>query len=213
MKTLMVAGGQPADWPVLAQDYQRYVGVDRGSLYLLEAGLPLDMAVGDFDSLQEKERQRVFAEAGSVSQSPAEKDDTDTQLALEKIFALDPAAEVTIIGATGGRLDHLLANLWLGLEPRFQPFLRQFRLLDRQNSVNFYGPGTYQVQPEAGMTYLAFCTLTSVAALTLTDVKYELNRQPVPQPTSYASNEFLPGIPATFSFTNGLIAVIQSRDA
>lgn len=213
MKTLMAAGGKPGSWPVLAEDFERYVGVDRGSLYLLEAGLPLDLAVGDFDSLNEAERQRVFAAAGRVSRSAAEKDDTDTQLALEKIFATDPTAEVTIVGATGGRLDHLLANLWLGVEPRFQPFLRQFCLADGQNRVSFYGPGSYRVQPLEGMTYLAFCCLTPVSALTLIDVKYELKQQPVLQPTSWASNEFLPGTDAGFSFPDGIIAVIQSRDA
>lgn len=212
MKTLLAAGGPPATWPVLVEDYQHYVGVDRGSLYLLEAGLPLAMAVGDFDSLSAEERERVFAAAASVHQSPAEKDDTDTQLALATIFAADPAAEVTIVGATGGRLDHLLANLWLGLEPRFQPFLRQFQLVDQQNCLSYYLPGSYEVAPVPGMKYLAFCCLTPVAELTLQNVKYELNRQAVLQPTAYASNEFLPGKMASFRFSDGVVAVIQSRD-
>lgn len=212
MKTLMAAGGPPATWPILSEEYQCYVGVDRGALYLLEAGLPLSMAVGDFDSLSAEEGERVFAAADCVHQSPAEKDDTDTQLALATIFAADPEAEVTIVGATGGRLDHLLANLWLGLEPRFQPFLRQFQLVDQQNHLSYYLPGSYEVEPVAGMKYLAFCCLTPVAELTLQQVKYELKRQPVPQATSYASNEFLPGETAKFSFSDGVVAVIQSRD-
>lgn len=210
MKTLVVAGGNPADWPKLAV-FERYVGIDRGALYLLERGLPLHLAVGDFDSLNEDERRHVFAAAEQVQQSHPEKDDTDTQLGLSAVFTTDPTAQVTLIGATGGRLDHLLANLWLGLEPRFQPFLRQIRLADRQNVLSYYGPGSYEIQREEEMKYLAYCCLTPVKDLTLTQSKYLLDRHQVPVPTSFASNEFVTER-AGFSFTEGIIAVIQSRD-
>ena len=210
MKTLVVAGGNPADWPLLT-DFEYYVGIDRGAWYLLEQGLPLNLAVGDFDSLNEVERKRVFDAAGEVQRSHPEKDDTDTQLGLSAVFTGDPLAQVTLIGATGGRLDHFLANLWLGLEPRFQPFLRQIRLADRQNSLTYYGPGSYEIQQEPGMKYLAYCCLTPVRDLTLTKSKYLLERQQVLVPTSYASNEFVTDT-AGFSFSEGVIAVVQSRD-
>lgn len=210
MKTLVVAGGNPAEWPLLT-DFEYYVGIDRGAWYLLEQGLPLDLAVGDFDSLNEAERKRVFDAAGEVRRSHPEKDDTDTQLGLSAVFTEDPLAQVTLIGATGGRLDHFLANLWLGLEPRFKPFLRQIRLADRQNSLTYYGPGSYEIQQEPGMKYLAYCCLTPVRDLTLTKSKYLLERQQVLVPTSYASNEFVTDT-AGFSFSEGVIAVVQSRD-
>lgn len=38
-----------------------------------------------------------------------------------------PEAQIDLIGATGGRLDHLLANLWLPLEDRFRPFAPNLR--------------------------------------------------------------------------------------
>lgn len=46
----------------------------------------------------------MFEAVDEVSTSPAEKDDTDTQLALVKTFERFPEATVTLIGATGGRL-------------------------------------------------------------------------------------------------------------
>lgn len=210
MKTLVVAGSNPTNWPELAE-FERYVGIDRGALYLLEQGLPLNVAVGDFDSLNEAERHRVFQAAEEVQQSHPEKDDTDTQLGLMAVFREDPSAEVTLIGGTGGRLDHFLANLWLGLEPRFQPFLRQIRLVDRQNVLTYYGPGSYEIQREAGMKYLAYCCLTPVKDLTLVESKYLLDKQQVLVPTSFASNEFVTET-AGFSFTAGVVAVVQSRD-
>ncbi|MGK0552121.1 thiamine diphosphokinase [Enterococcus faecalis] len=212
MQTLLVAGGGLGDWPEIQKEaYDFFVGIDHGSIDLLEQGLPLDLAVGDFDSLTEKEYHKVSAQAQQVIKAPAEKDDTDTQLALQKVWELFPKTTVTLIGAIGGRLDHFLANLWLPLEPRFQPFIQQLVLRDRQNSVRYYSPGHYELKKEAEMRYLAYCCLTPVTGLTLRHSKYQLTNQTVPYPTSYASNEFLKET-AEFAFEHGIIAVVQSRD-
>ncbi|MGM0214656.1 thiamine diphosphokinase [Enterococcus sp. AZ109] len=212
MRILLVAGGSPHQWPKFhVEDFDLFVGIDRGNLYLLNAGICPDLAVGDFDSLTEDEQRKVFHSVDEISQSPAEKDDTDTQLALSKVFERYPEADVTIIGATGGRLDHLLANIWLGLEPRFEPYLKQFQLKDKTNTVSYLAAGSHKVFQEKDMKYLGYCCLTPIKELTLRNVKYPLTNSDILQPTSLASNEFLVG-EAEISFTCGTIAVIQSRD-
>jgi thiamine pyrophosphokinase len=153
----------------------------------------------------------VFSTAEEVKQSPAEKDDTDTQLGLELLLNRYPEANVTLIGLTGGRIDHFLANLWMVLEPRFMPHCQQLLLKDQQNSIQFLLPGTHTIHKEAGMQYLAYCCLTPVSKLTLTKSKYTLSNQEVTHPTSYASNEFLTN-QAQISFTEGIVAVVQSKD-
>lgn len=210
MKILLAAGGSPENWPQLMA-YDKYIGIDRGALFLLQHQRPVDLAIGDFDSLTAAELQAVKQQVKTVIQAPAEKDDTDTQLALVETLRLYPEAQIDVIGATGGRLDHLLANLWLPLEDRFRPFAPNLRFLDRQNVVQFFLPGTYQLEKEPGMQYLAYCCLTPVTDLTLTGSKYLLENVQVPYPTSYASNEFLTQT-ADFSFSSGMIAVIQSCD-
>lgn len=212
MRVLAVAGGKPALWPDFdLRDFDCFVGIDRGCLYLLEQEIPLDLAVGDFDSLDAAEKALVFAAAKQTHTSPAEKDDTDTQLALLQIFTDYPEAEVTLIGATGGRLDHLLGNIWLGVEPRFAPFLHQLRIKDRQNTVAYLDAGSYVITKEPAMKYLGYCCLTPVKELTLTESKYTLCCQDVATPFSYGSNEFVTD-QAKISFSAGIIAVIQSRD-
>lgn len=211
MKILLAAGSDPQNWPALTEAFDLYCGIDRGSLYLLERGCPVSLAIGDFDSLSEGERKTVAAQVPEMISSQAEKDDTDTQLALLTIFQRWPEAQVLLIGATGGRLDHLLANLWLGLEPRFQPFVQQLTIADKQNHLSYLLPGEHTVTQQAGMKYLAYCCLTPVTKLTLRESKYLLTEVEVTVPTSYASNEFLKET-AKVSFTSGTIAVIQSRD-
>ncbi len=211
MDVLLVAGGSPEDWPVLKDKYDQYIGIDRGALYLTQHGLPLDLAIGDFDSLNAKEKERVKRAAQEMRQAPAEKDDTDTQLGLVDAWRRYPEATITLIGATGGRIDHLLANLWLPLEPRFRSHAQQLIVSDRQNHITFYLPGEHRIEQLPEMKYLAYCCLTPVAQLAIRKSKYELEPTDVLQATSYASNEFVSET-AEFSFLEGVVAVIQSKD-
>ena len=212
MNILLVAGGNPNEWPpIVKEKYNYFIGVDRGSLYLLEKSWPLDLAVGDFDSLSKTEYAQVLKKAKKLHAAQSEKDDTDTQLALDLAFKTFPEADVTIIGATGGRIDHFLANLWLPLEPRFQSYIEQIQLKDQQNTIEYYGPGTHVVSREAGMNYLAYVCLTPVEKLTLKESKYTLKDEVVRRPISFASNEFVKES-ASFSFESGVVAVIQSKD-
>ena len=60
-KVAVFAGGQLSDF---STGFDVFVGVDRGSLFLLENKLPLDIAVGDFDSVSQDELRGIQHEAG-----------------------------------------------------------------------------------------------------------------------------------------------------
>lgn len=214
MKTVinLLVGGPIANWPAnLAKIPGQWVGADRGALRLVQLGITPVMIVGDFDSITASELATVEAGlTGAVVVKP-DQDHTDTQLAVKTIFEQFQPDELHIYGATGGRLDHLLANLWLVLDPLFRKWAGQIKLIDRQNSVAFYLPGTYQVTKEADKKYLAFVPLMPMH-LTLPDAKYQLDRAYNDYPISWASNEFV-GDQATMTFDQGVLAVIQSRDA
>ena len=152
MNILLVAGGDPKLWPadIMAKPFDLFVGIDRGALFLLEENKEVALAVGDFDSLSKKEHDLVGQKAQEILSAIAEKDDTDTQLALASIFAKYPLAQVTLIGATGGRLDHLLANIWLGVEPRFTPFMQQITIRDNKNCLSYLPAGKHRVKKNSG---------------------------------------------------------------
>lgn len=170
-KVAVFAGGQLSDF---STGFDVFVGVDRGSLFLLENKLPLDIAVGDFDSVSQDELQEIQHKAGVFIQANPEKDDTDTELALKTVFGQYPKAQVTIFGAFGGRIDHMMSNLFLPGDPDLAPFMRQITLRDKQNSIQFYPAGTCQVLPEAEMTYVSFMA-DGDADLTIEGAKYNLN--------------------------------------
>ena len=95
-KIALFVGGE-LDW--FTTDFDYFVGVDRACLRLLELGLPIDLAVGDFDSVSRSELEMIQSATKDCMIAPAEKDDTDTELALKITFQLYPEAEVTIFGA------------------------------------------------------------------------------------------------------------------
>ncbi len=77
---------------------------DGGYDTAVAAGITPDLFVGDKDSVitLPKHCEQVL--------SPAEKDDTDTMLAVKLALARGHT-HITIIGGLGGRLDHTIANL------------------------------------------------------------------------------------------------------
>jgi thiamine pyrophosphokinase len=68
--------------------------------------------VGDMDSLPAPMLDEIRDAGIRLKVHPALKDETDTRLALEEAVALG-AGKVEIVGATGDRFDHSLANVHL----------------------------------------------------------------------------------------------------
>ena len=211
---VIIGGGTPDEWPDLSSfelETTAFIGVDRGSLYGLKAEFSIEKAVGDFDSLSDEEWAWLQDKVPTIERCAAEKDDTDMQLGVLSAVERYPEANYHLIGATGGRLDHYLSNLWLPLQERFMPFMSQIFISDSQNSVSYFLPGEYTLVKEEDKPYLAYVCLTSVKGLTLYDAKYQLDKVDFLMPTSLSSNEFI-GVTSRFSFIEGIMCVIQSKD-
>ncbi|MDT1996410.1 thiamine diphosphokinase [Carnobacterium divergens] len=188
-----------------------WIGVDRGSLRLVKAGINQLIALGDFDSITATDYELIQEHVKDVRRCQSEKDETDAELALSVALDELEATKVILLGATGGRLDHFLSNLWMVLQPRFKKNAAKIQLVDQNNSIRYYLPGHYQLTKEPDKKYLGFTCLTPVTKLSLFDEKYQLDQADFAYPTSLGSNEFLKET-GEFSFESGIIAVIQSKD-
>lgn len=207
-KIVIVAGG-PLGLSLPLED-QVTIGVDRGCLTLLEAGLSLDWAVGDFDSVTIEERNRIFEHAQHVVELAAEKNDTDLEVALRVVLEHFPQGEVTVYGALGGRLDHSLANLFWPSQAEFSPLLGRVRLLDAENLVVYRGSGWQQLEPEPGYDYISFLPEMG-SAFEIEGAKYPLNASNYFFKKIYGSNEFLDR-PIAVRVQKGYVIIIYSRD-
>ncbi len=213
-KINILVGGPTDQWPdqlKTAAVAGPWIAVDKGAIRLLKLGIIPEIAVGDFDSTTDAEMKQVTQKVAHIEQYQPEKDETDTQIGVKLAINHFQAEQIDIYGATGGRIDHLLANLFLPTEARFQPYANRIRFIDNQNTISFFQPGHYEIEKEPDKRYLAFVTLTPVNGLTLTDEKYQLDHYDSVTPMSWASNEFK-GTHNHFSFDSGIVAVIQSKD-
>jgi len=124
MRIVIIANGDPPTKDEVAQwlsDGAVLICADGGARTALDLGLAPAHVIGDFDSLSEAELRELEQRGACLHRHPARKDETDLELAL--LLATRPAmadgrepggkAEIVILGARGGRLDHELANMLL----------------------------------------------------------------------------------------------------
>lgn len=206
-KIALFAGGTIDSFQM---DFDLFIGVDRGSLLLIEQGICPDLAVGDFDSVSEKELALIYSQSKEVLQAQSEKDDTDLELAVKAVFARYPQAQLTIFGAFGGRLDHTLANIFLPSNPEITPYMQQIRLCNAQNELRYCPQGRHEIKLVAGMNYLAFMPADD-GRLTIEGAKYPLNESNYFFKKVYASNEFIDE-PVFLECQSGYVIVIYSKD-
>ena len=209
----LLVGGPTAEWPAALKHRQivgPWIGADRGNLRLLKLGIIPQLAIGDFDSMTHQEFMGMKNQVPELRIFDTHKDNTDTELALK--IALDHfhARHIHIYGATGGRIDHFLSNLFMVLEPRFRKFAERVILIDRKNTISFYLPGRHRIDKEPDKKYLAFIPLGGMH-VSLSHVEYPLDHHGIGFPRSYSSNEFI-GNYAKFNFDRNVMCVIQSKD-
>lgn len=189
------------------------IGVDRGTYLLEEMGIKADLAEGDFDSLQKNELAAIEKNVTDIRYSLPEKDLTDAEMVIRCAFIDYHASHLSLFGATGGRLDHFLSNLFMVLKPEFNRFAEKIELIDRQNSIRFYNCGHHVIKKLSTYKYFGVIPLTAVKNLKIAGARYNLNEFNGINPISFSSNEFLLNENQfSLSFEKGVVAVIQSRD-
>ena len=108
------------------------VCADGGALHARELGLRPHAIIGDLDSLTPVQVSEFEAAGCRIVAHPAEKDETDLELAL--LHCCEIGAEtVTILGALGGRFDQTMANLLLLTLPNLSAM--RIRLVDGEQTM------------------------------------------------------------------------------
>ncbi|MGA9397529.1 MAG: thiamine diphosphokinase [Anaerolineaceae bacterium] len=91
------------------------IGVDGGTQYLLSINLQPHIIIGDMDSLPQTKLRQFEEQGTTVIRHPPEKDETDSELALN--YAIQHGYDsILVFGALGGRVDQTLANIFLPIQ-------------------------------------------------------------------------------------------------
>jgi len=182
------------------------ISADCGYKNAKKLGVVPDFAVGDFDSGSKSEIPRDT----EIIEVPAEKDFTDTELAVN--VALEHGADyVVIIGGLSGRLDHTMANLSL-LEKLWGTGIRAI-ITDGKNRAR-YIERTSELVPNVGFKYLSLiCADREAKGVSLDGCKYPLkNAKLTRSGNSFTtSNEILKNC-ALVSVKKGGLYIIESKD-
>ena len=188
------------------------IAADKGVEFFIKTDWVPDVAVGDFDSLSAAgEKYLDSLKETEIVRLKPEKDDSDTQSAVN--FAIDRGAKnITIFGATGNRIDHLLANFGLLVLGRERD--ADITLIDQWNYMKLVESGTVLKKEEQFGKYVSFFSLEGdLTGLTLRGFKYPLNKYHLKVSDSglTVSNEIVDE-EACVEFDAGSLLMLMTRD-
>lgn len=213
MKIGIVAGGPRAEIPQLhsyKNEIDYWIGADSGAIVLLEQGIPIHLALGDFDSVSELEYEQIKQHTVNIEEYPSEKDETDLELALNEGLKLDPE-KIYLFGVTAGRIDHELINM--------QQLYRLLShdidavIVDCHHEISLYKPGKYIVKKSENYPYVSFIPFTPVVEnVSLEGFYYKLTNTNVQWGSTLCMSNKITEETSSFTFTEGILLMIKSRD-
>ena len=182
------------------------IAADQGYHTAKALGERIDLLLGDFDSIGSVPRD----EGVEIRQVPAEKDYTDTQLAVE--IALERGAEdIVIIGGLSGRLDHTLSTLAI-LEDLYARGV-YCTVTDDQNRAR-YMKSTSTLIARSPYKYLSIIAADEVVkGVDIEGCKYPLKKATLRRSHQFAVSNEIMGNVAFISVKKGGVFMIESRDA
>lgn len=181
---------------------------DGGANYAYTAGIKPAAIIGDMDSINPEIKEYFAAQGVLLRKYPRRKDFTDTQLALA-LAEEKGAREIIFLGTLGGRLDHTLSNLYLGIE-----------YVKKGIKIKHYGKG-YVLYLTADEVYIDGKEGDIVSILVLSDIargvwteglEYPLNDVDLEKGNPYAVSNVLSASKAFIKLRDGVLAVLHYYD-
>ena len=200
MKVLIITGGNIDDdfaFSFLKNNiYDEVIAVDGGLAFADRAGIKITHLVGDFDTIDGAVLEKyIHREDICVHQFIPEKDYTDTDIAVKLAIRLFSGKEASpseknalpgslpqpeekvlhILGATGSRMDHVLANLQM-LKNILDAGIDGM-IIDKNNQIQMIR-GTHHLKMKGIFgKYMSLIPATmDLSGITLQGFKYPLNR-------------------------------------
>ena len=193
----------------LVTDASHVVGVDGGCRHLWAMDVLPHVAVGDMDSIP-PDLLAIYHEQGiSLYLHPPKKDATDLELALQLAFEAQ-ATRITLLGATGGRLDHTLGNLFL-LSRCLERGIPAC-VMDAEQSI-YLTDAALNLRGRVGETISLIPVTPEVHGLTLTGLEYPLHEASLRFGTTWGMSNVFVCEEATVRLREGRILVFHLHGA
>ena len=220
MKALLVGNGRvPSRTSVPADVFAGValvIAADGGAAACEALGLRPDLVIGDLDSAEPAVVRRLAGAGVEVRRVPAEKDESDLELALEA--AIERGADrVVVLGALGGpRVEHALSAIGL-LVAAWRRGV-EVVLVDDRSTLRLLGPrapdapvARLDIAGEPGDFVSLFPWGGDALGVATEGLRYPLRDEPLAMgPSRGLSNELL-GPAASVRCRSGRLLVIHTR--
>jgi thiamine pyrophosphokinase len=199
--TIVAGAVTKEDLPFIQGDV---IAVDYGAFFCFEHKIPIELALGDFDSISKAQFEKVTSYAKDTRSFPSQKDESDTELAIQKAKELGYETMI-ILGVIGTRMDHFYAALTLLKHDSKGGIIIQ----NKTNRIQRFKQGHYTI--EASHRYLSLFAFET-SNLTIQDVEYPLTNAVLhPEQTLGLSNQ-AKGKHVKLSVFSGSVLLIESSD-
>ena len=215
MKFVIISGGYIDDAFALnwlkENKYDCMIAADSGMNFLYRNGIVPDIIAGDFDSVEDESLDEFsgMSEVEVLRLNPI-KDDTDTEFVIREAIRRG-AKEIIVLGATGTRLDHVLANvhlLGIGLEENIS-----IQLVDKNNRIRMIDNCIEIKKTKQFGNFVSVLPVKGDAkGVSLEGMKYPLKDADIACFSSLGISNEIKSETAKISVKQGILLVIESRD-
>lgn len=239
-RALIITGGfisiEFAEEFLKKETFNIIIAVDSGLVTAKKLKIPIDYIVGDFDSVP---KDIIDYYKNKVNNTTSEdldidgidrkvndknnneksiiikeynpmKDDTDTEIAI-RLSMEKEADEIVILGATGSRIDHMLANiqlLYLPLKNRIKAYI-----IDEHNKISLADENTVLYKKHLHGPFISLLPLTeTIKGITLHGFKYPLNNYDMRLGVSIGISNEMVEDEAEIQLQSGILIVIEAKD-
>ncbi|MCX7921877.1 MAG: thiamine diphosphokinase [Clostridia bacterium] len=211
MTAIVVCNGSVSDYSYYKRFFDKaglIICADGGAAHLKRFGITPHILLGDFDSISQEDLRYFESQGTEIMKFPAEKDMTDTELAVE--IAIDKGCKTIIfIGALGTRFDHSMSNIFM-LRRILSRGVRGI-IVNESNEITLI-QDKIELQKEEGIKITLLPLSDKVKGVTTKGLYYPLNNATIEMGSTWGvSNEFVDA-KAEVSITDGLLLVIKARD-
>jgi thiamine pyrophosphokinase len=212
--TLIFANGKPKDGAMVQQALHDagadalVIAADGGARVAWHYERTPQVVIGDMDSLSEAELQQLAQTGATIQRYPAEKNETDLELAL--LYAARQSSHwIRIIGGIGGRFDQMLANVYLLALPQIAAC--DIAIVARNQSLCLLRAGDHLLQGQAGDTISLIPMSGDVHGITTHDLKYALDDDTLKFGPARGVSNIMMGHSAHVSVGSGMLLCVHTK--
>lgn len=204
MRAVIFAGGEVRDYEFvkgIIEEEDILIAADSGAEHLCKIGIEPDILIGDMDSISVKPFGKEIIKLNVM------KDETDTEAAA-RIAIEKGADELVILGATGTRLDHSLANILLLKKLNDQGI--KAVIIDEKNETRYFD-SSFEMDGKKG-DIVSIIPLERLSVESTSGLLYEIKEDSLEFGSSRGVSNVMTENVSAVKVKSGSAIVIKSKD-